>query len=319
MKGLNSTLLVCALLSLASGPAGADGGYATRDLNPILQPIYLPTLATFKQGNGWKIDHSFYVTNTMQKESKGNERLSIDVEIYRYELGLRYRHDNWLARLDLPFVANSGGELDGTIDSWHKFWGLPEGDRNDFPNDRVNVEYQRNGKLEYRQNHSSSGIGDIALAIGYQLSEQWAWFAGLELPSGDSGDFSGNEEIDSALWLTYQGEADAELGFFGMFGVSFPGSGDYLGGYVEDTIWVAQAGFDYRLYPTVIANLQLDMHSQSVEGSELDAFGNSMQVVAGLGFLRLVGEHRLDLFVCEDILVGTAPDVSFGLRLSRSY
>jgi len=313
------SLLVSILLFLASGPASADGGYATRDLNPILQPIYLPTLATFKQGDGWKIDHSFYVTNTMQKESRGDERLSIDVENYRYELGLRYRHDNWLARVDLPFVANSGGELDGTIDSWHKFWGLPEGDRNNFPNDQVDVNYSRDGKLEYSQDHSSSGIGDIALAVGYQLSEQWAGFAGIELPSGDSGDYSGNEEIDAALWLTYQGEVDEELGVFAMLGVSFPGSGDYLGGYVEDTIWVAQAGFDYRVYPTVIANLQLDMHSQSVKDSELDAFGNSIQVVAGLGFLRLVGEHRLDLFLAEDILVGTVPDITFGLRLGRSY
>jgi hypothetical protein len=319
MKGLKPALLVGTLLGLAGGTASADGGYATRDLNPILQPIYLPTLATFKQTDGWKIDHSFYVTNTMQKESKGDERLLIDVENYRYELGLRYRHDRWLARVDLPFVANSGGELDSSIDSWHKFWGLPEGDRNDYPNDQIDVNYSRDGDLEYKQDRSSSGIGDIALAIGYQLNAQWAWFAGIELPSGDSGDFSGNEEIDSALWVTYQREVDDELGIFALLGVSFPGSGDYLGGYVEDSIWVAQTGFDYRLYPTVIANLQLDMHSQSVEDSELDAFGNSMQVVLGVGFLRLVGEHRLDLFFSEDILVGTAPDISFGLRLSRSY
>jgi hypothetical protein len=315
----NPVLLLCALLGLVNGPASADGGYATRDLNPILQPIYLPTLATFKQGNGWKIDHSFYVTNTMQREDNDREQLVIDVENYRYELGLRYRHDSWLARADLPFVANSSGQLDSTINSWHKFWGLPEGDRNDFNNDQLDIDYQRDGQLEYRQDRSSSGIGDISLAIGYQLSEQWAWFAGIELPSGSSGDYSGNEEIDTALWLTYQDQVNEEVGIFALFGASFPGSGDYLGGYVEDTIWVAQAGFDYRLYPTVIANLQLDMHSQSVEDSELDAFGNSMQLVVGVGFLRVLGEHRLDLFFTEDILVGTAPDITFGLRLSRSY
>ena len=39
----------------------------------------------------------------------------------------------------------------------------------------------------------------------------------------------------------------------------------------------------------------------------------------GLGFPRLLGEQRLDLFFSEDILVGSAPDISFGLRLSRSY
>jgi len=315
----NPALLAFTLLSLVTGLAKADGGYATRDLNPILQPIYLPTLATFKQGSGWKIDHSFYVTNTAQRESKGDEQLSIDVENYRYELGLRYRQDNWLARADLPYVANSGGELDSSIDSWHDFWGLPEGDRPHFKNDQINVGYERDGKSEYQQDSSSNGFGDIAIAVGYQLNEQWAGFVGIELPSGDSDDYSGNEEIDSALWLTYQGEVNQEMGLFALLGASFPGSGDYLGGQVEDTIWVAQAGFDYRFYPTVIVNLQLDMHSSTVKDSELDAFGNSMQVVAGVGFLRVFDEHRLDLFFSEDILVGTAPDISFGLRLSRSY
>ena len=72
---------------IGSSQVAADGGFATRDLNPLLQPIYLPTLATFNPDNGWKIDHSFYITNTLQEESKGNESLLIDVENYRYELG----------------------------------------------------------------------------------------------------------------------------------------------------------------------------------------------------------------------------------------
>ena len=36
-------------------------------------------------------------------------------------------------------------------------------------------------------------------------------------------------------------------------------------------------------------------------------------------FLNLFGEHRLDFFFSEDILVGSEPDISFGLRLSRAY
>jgi hypothetical protein len=297
----------------------ADGGFATRDLNPMLQPLYLPTLATFNEKNGWKIDHSVYVTNTLQDERKGDEQLHIDVENYRYELGLRYRHENWLARVDIPFVANSAGGLDSTIDSWHEFWGFSDGNRDDFPKDDIDVKYKRDGKLEYRQDSSSSGIADIGLAVGYQATESLAWFAGIELPTGDADDFSGNEAIDSALWLTYQGEAGENTGIFALLGVSFPGDGGNLEGLTVDQIWVAQAGFDYRFYPSVVATIQLDMHSETVENSELTAFGNSMQVQIGLGFLNFPGEHRLDLFFSEDILIGSAPDISFGLRLTRAY
>jgi hypothetical protein len=299
--------------------AFADGGFATRDLNPILQPIYLPTLATFNPQNGWKIDHSFYITNTLQEENRGGESLLIDVENYRYELGIRYRQDKWLARLELPFVSNSAGKLDGAIDDWHKFFGLPEGKRDEFPRNELNIDYQRDGAVEYQQDSSSSGLGDIALAVGYQADARFAWFAGIELPSGDAADYSGNEAIDTALWLTYQNKVSKEMGTFALLGVSFPGDGGNLEGLVVDRIWVAQAGFDYRFKPSIVGTLQFDFHSQTIEHSELKAFGNSLQAQFGLGFLGLFGDHRLDLFFSEDIHVGSAPDISFGLRLSRAY
>lgn len=310
-------IALCALLG--QGLTYADGGFATRDMNPVLQPIYLPTLATFSEGNGWKIDHSVYITNTLQEQEKGDERLIIDVENYRYELGLRFRHDQWLARIDVPYIANSAGELDGTIDDWHEFWGFPDGDRDDFPNDQINISYARDGELEYRQDKHSSGLADIGLAVGYQATESLAWFAGIELPTGDAADFSGNEAVDTALWLTLQGRLSEDSGVFALFGVSFPGDGGDLEGLVVERIWVGQAGFDYRLYPSVIATLQLDWHSKTIDGSELRAFGNSLQVQVGLGFTDFPGKHRLDLFFSEDIVVGSAPDITFGLRLSRAY
>ncbi|MDC1286949.1 DUF3187 family protein [Gammaproteobacteria bacterium] len=313
--------VVCVWLSAVLGfnQAFADGGFATRDLNPILQPIYLPTLATFNPQNGWKIDHSVYITNTLQEESRGDESLIIDVENYRYELGIRYRQDKWLARLDLPFVSNSAGELDSAIDDWHRFFGLPQGKRNEFPRNEINIGYQRNGSVAYRQDSSSSGLADIALAVGYQADDRFAWFAGIELPSGDAADYSGNEAVDTALWLTYQNKVNEEMGTFALLGVSFPGDGGNLEGLVVDQIWVAQAGFDYRFKPSIVGSLQFDFHSQTIEHSELKAFGNSLQAQFGLGFLDLIGDHRFDFFFSEDIHVGSAPDISFGLRLSRAY
>jgi hypothetical protein len=307
-----------ALLAIIA-PVFADGGFATRDQNPILQSIYLPTLATFNSENGWKVDHSLYITNTLQEESNDDESLLIDVENYRYELGLRYRQDKFLARLDIPFVSNSGGRLDSTIENWHEFFGLPNGDRDKYPQDDINVNYQRDGTLEYNQTESSSGLGDIGIAIGYQADDSLAYFAGIELPTGDADNFSGNEAVDSALWLTYQGGAGDQLGTFGLLGVSFPGDGGNLEGLIVERIWVAQLGFDYLITPSIITTVQLDMHSRSIEDSDLDAFGNSLQAQFGLGFLNLIGEHRLDLFFSEDILAGSAPDITFGVRLSRAY
>lgn len=319
MRPASVLSLFAVLMATALPGARADGGFATRDLNPLLQPIYLPTLAGFSKGNGWRVDHSLYITNTMQEETRGDESLIIDVENYRYELGLRYRQDNWLARFELPYVDNSAGQLDATIDRWHDFFGLPEGDRNNFPRDQINMNYQRSGDTVYDQTRSTSGIGDISFAIGYQPADSWAYFFGVELDTGSIEDLSGNEAIDTALWLSRQFELSPESGAFLLFGLSLPGDSDYLGGLVAEQIWVAQAGLDYRFYPSMVGTLQFDYHSDSVDGSDLTAFGQSLQIQLGLGFPGLLGDHRLDFFFSEDILVESAPDITFGLRVSRDY
>ncbi|MBT8437341.1 MAG: DUF3187 family protein, partial [Gammaproteobacteria bacterium] len=263
--------------------------------------------------------HSFYITNTLQEESKSDESLVIDAENYRYELGLSYRKDNWLTQVNIPFMANSGGELDGLIDGWHDFFGLPEGDRDDFPKDDINIAYVRDGVVEYSQDGSSSGLGDLSIALGHQLTDGPAVFVGVELPTGSQSDYSGNEAIDLAIWVTHEQQIDTEMTVYGLFGLSFPGDDGSLEGLVVDEIWVAQAGLDYRFNDNLIATVQLDFHSETIADSDLKAFGNSLQIQLGLGFLQLFENHRLDLFFSEDIMVGTAPDITFGARLIRGF
>jgi hypothetical protein len=259
------------------------------------------------------------VTNTSQVENKGDENLTIDVENYRYQLGLRYRQDNWLAQADIPFMANSGGELDGTIENWHDLFGLPQGDRDKLPSDDLNVAYARDGEVEYSQDKSSSGLADISLALGYQLTEETRYFVGIELPTGSASDYSGNEAIDFATWVAHEKLIDAEWSVYGMLGVSFPGDDGNLQGLVVDEIWVAQLGTQYYFSDGVAGTAQLDWHSETIDDSELTAFGDSLQIQLGLGFLKLIDNHRLDLFFSEDIKVESAPDISFGIRLAREF
>jgi hypothetical protein len=196
---------------------------------------------------------------------------------------------------------------------------LPEGDRDKFPRDDINVEYVRDGEVEYSQDKSSSGLADISMALGYQLSEQTRYFVGIELPTGSESNYSGNEAIDFATWVTHQELVDAEWTVYGLLGVSFPGDDGNLQGLVVDKIWVAQLGTQYSFTDAVAATVQLDWHSNTIDDSELTAFGDSLQIQVGLGFLKLIDNHRLDLFFSEDIKVESAPDISFGIRLAREF
>lgn len=303
----------------ASQNLSAASGYATRNLNPILQPVYLPSLVLTSAEDGWRIDHGFFITNDFQLKSRGDENLIIDVENYRYEFDISHRNGNWISHLNIPLIASRGGELDGLIEDWHDTFGFSQGKRDQFPRDKVNIQYARDGVIEYSQTDSSSGLGDIAVSFGYQSEGGTAYFAGIELPTGSESEFTGNEAIDVAFWLSRETRINVDTNVYGMLGISFPGDDGDLEGLIADQIWVAQVGFDYRILDNLIGTAQLDMHSETIEDSELTAFGESVQIQVGLGFLDLLENHRLDLFFSEDIHVNSAPDITFGLRLAREF
>ena len=308
------------LVLIASSPGlAATPGFATRDLNPVLQPIFLPGYFNLSAEPGWRIEHSFYVTNTTQEDKSGNEFAIIDAENYRYELMLGYRHNDWVFQSRLPLMATEGGQLDQTIEKWHDLFGFPEGDRADYPRDQVNIQYIRDGVIEYSQTEKSSGVGDLSIALGHHPAGEVGYFIGIELPTGSEEDYTGNEGIDLSLWLLGDAPITETVSLYGLFGITFPADDGALKGLVADEIWVGQAGMTYRYNDAVLVFAQLDFHSQSIEGSNLDAFGNSLQIQLGLGFDNLFDDYRLDLFFSEDIVVGTAPDITFSIRVAHNF
>ena len=266
---------------------------------------------------GWSFDHSFFITNTFQQQTRTGESLIIDVENYYYHLDIAYQSGPWQFQTSLPFIANRPGQLDGLIENWHDFFGLPGGKRESFPRDEINLEYTRDGRTVFAENEDSSGIGDIAIQAGYLTESRTAWYAAIELPTGSESDLSGNGSTDVAIWVTKQWQPNPVMTTYALYGVSFPANDGVLKDLLEDQIQVIQLGFDYRFNENILGLAQLDYHSETVEDSRLKAFGHSLQLQLGLSFEGLIREHRLELFFSEDIQVGSAPDISFGLRVAR--
>ena len=309
--------LLCFALTLA---CAASPGLPTRDLNPILQSIYLPAYREPLLDNAWRFSQALYITNTSQVESRGNESLTIDVENYRVELALEKRRDDWVMQLAVPLMLNRGGFLDGTIQDWHEFFQLPEGSRPGRQDGQIDIEYLRDGNSYYQQNSASNGLGDLSLAIGYHPGAQASgYFIGIELPSGCACDYSGNESLDFAVWMQHSRQIDADLHWYGLLGSSFPGNGGRLKNLLSEQIWLAQFGASYRFDARLSALLQFDLHTRTIKNSELKAFSNSLQMQLGLRIEQAAQKQNLDLFFSEDILVGSAPDISFGLRFSQAY
>ena len=294
-------------------------GLETRDQNPMLQPYYLPGMG-FTSQPGWQYSYSLFITNTFQTESINNETLVIDAESYRLEFAIAYQRNDWRIKTKIPLISNQGGSLDGLIEGWHDFFGFPDGERNLNPNDQLNIEYINNGQTVFLQNTKHNDIGDIEVSLSYHLAgdenRSTELSVGIELPTGSIETNSGNEAVDLALWLTHQRAATDFTTLYGLIAYSRLGTGGQLGGQLNAGTWVAQLGAEHDFNANITGILQFDMHSALIKDSELKAFGNSLQVQVGLKFRNWIENHNLDLFFSEDIYSGSAPDITFGIRLS---
>lgn len=316
-KNFGLILLLCASQVLAS-PVGLN----TRDQNPIFQAYYLPSIE-LNSNQGWQVSHSIFLTSAFQNNQQGNEKLILDVENYRYDFSIAYQQDKWRLSATVPFIFNEGGSFDGAIEEWHDFFGLPQGGRMSRPNNQLDIIYTRDGQTFFSQTQATNDIGDIAISLSYSLTNSKknlsAVSFAIDLPTGSEKSISGNETIDLALWLSQAYRVSKLTNLYGLFGISLPGEGGQLEQLQKSAIWASQIGLEQQLYPDWSAILQFDAHTAFIEGSQLRALGHSFQVQIGLRVKQITKDHDIDLFFSEDILVGSAPDITVGVRLYRSY
>lgn len=302
--------------------AAATIGLDTRDQNPMLQAYYLPGIG-FASQPGWQYSHSLFITNTYQNESIGTETLVIDVENYRYDFSIAYQQNNWRLNTKIPLIFNQGGSLDGLIEDWHDFFGLPEGGRKSNPDDQLKIEYVSNGTTIFLQNEAHNDIGDIEVSLSYQFAgdekKSTELSVGIELPTGSADTNSGNESTDIALWLSHRRTTTDLTSLYGLIAYSRLGNGGQLANQLKSGTWVVQLGAEHAFTANVTGILQLDMHSALIKDSSLKALGNSLQMQVGLQFNKLVKNHNLDLFFSEDISSGSAPDITFATRISSRF
>jgi hypothetical protein len=310
------------LLFVVSQVLAAPVGLNTRDQNPMFQAYYLPSI-DLNSHQGWQVSHSVYLTNAFQHNQQGNETLILDVENYRYDFSIAYQQDKWRLSATMPLIFNEGGSFDSAIEDWHDFFGLPQGGRTSRPHNQLDIIYTRNGQTLFSQTQPTNDIGDIAVSLSYSLAKtdknlSTISFA-IDLPTGSEKNISGNEAVDVALWLSQAYRPSKLTSLYGLFGVSLPGQGGQLEPLQESAVWVGQIGLEHTFFPDWSAILQFDAHTAFIEGSQLRALGHSLQVQLGLRVKQISENYDIDLFFSEDILVGSAPDITIGVRLYRSY
>ncbi len=310
------------LLTLACTASALADPFPTRDENALLAGAGLPgpLPAQLPSAGRWDWTADFNWASTAIVQTSAREALIVDAETRELRMSLSHawsRH--WSLRVEVPYRHTGAGTLDGFIDGWHDFFGLPEGVRPDLPRDQLRIRYVKDGSTLIDVTRSSQALGDVSASIGYQWfaddrGSVAAWLS-AEFPTGDSHDLTGNGSTDVSFALAGQRRFGGRWTAFGQVAATASGKSDLFPDQ-ESVVWSGLAGLGVNVWRGLELKAQLDAHTASVE-SDLDYLGDAVILTIG-GAWKFRSGWQLDLGVSEDIAVDASPDVVFVLGLRRS-
>lgn len=271
------------------------------------------------------------VANNYAVSGNAREQVRLDGESYRWTAALRYGiSQGFEVGIEVPYMVEGGGFLDGFIVDWHNAFSLPQGGRDTAPRNRLLYAYARDGVTKLKMDHAGSGVGDISLTAGMKIYDRQdisghdavALRTSMKLPTGDSSALRGSGSTDFSLSLCGSMNNFTEWGALGVYG-SVGGMamtrGEVLADQQRSLAAFGTAGIGWGPAEWISFKFQLNAHTAMFNGSSLDAVsGNSLMLTSG-GALKLPGGYLLDIGVAEDVAVATAPDVTFHLGLSRQF
>lgn len=328
--GRHSNVRVASLaltVLVACAPARADAAALdVRHGGPLTGLFGLPSpgeSVALAPGEDRRIDFLLQGSSHSVSEVGGAEELLLDGETWRAALRLRTRiAARWEVGVEIPWIRNSGGSLDGLIDDWHAVFGLPDGIRDQRPNDQLRYAYRNPAGDEFGFADETGGLGDIRLSAGYRLRQDatgsLSLRAAVELPTGDEQELTGNGAADYSLGLAWErapAEGSGRWSAYVIAGVIRFGETDLPALDTRDFGGWVQAGAGWRVTPRIELLGQLQAASSPLD-TGLDSWGGSLMLALGAG-IDIGRRYRLQLGFTEDIDVETSPDITFMLRLTR--
>jgi len=306
-------------------PAAQAEPFLTRNQNPLLALYGLPSPlpARLPEAGRGRVAGVVNWANSANIDTSGNSAFTLDAETV--EMRLHLEHSFWpkiAVRAQLPWRRVSGGSLDGFIEDWHEFFGLPNGSRDRLPRDELLIEYRVADATLLRFDESTSGVSDIPLSVGYQLQasdtrSMSAWLT-VKAPLGDANDLTGSGAVDVALSLSAQSALNEDWDLFGQVNAVWLGDGDLLPQLQESAVFSALAGITWNPWRELDLTVQFEGNSRVFEGGGTDFSGDAILMTFG-GSYRTQGGWQFDLGISEDIDVGASPDIAFNVAARRKF
>jgi hypothetical protein len=307
---LSCLALIAALSFYPVFPAVASTApMASRNLSPLYANLGVPVLrsAETPRRGEWHASYRLHWASHSARETGYVAALELDGETQRHDLSLRAGITERLAvEVNLPFVRHSTGQLDGLIDKWHGFWGLPDGFRDDQPRNRLRYAYT--GQPGFSFEDPASGPGDAELGMSWRLREgetaAFAIFAQAKFATGDRERFTGSGDTgySAGLRATFATCFVTVLTCHAQLGVAEVG---YLAFAPDADRRAAFASFALALSLSerLALKAQLDAHGVVYDARPLDGAGPPVWGALGLSWSFADG-WTLDAGFSEDLAVG---------------
>lgn len=312
--------IAAALLSTA---AVADQGFQLANQNPLTAIHGLPKQLSadkFLKPGHHSVSINLDASSHFIKKASGNDSLLIDGETLTLELSAEFAlSDTFHWGVRIPYVYHSGGFLDGTVDSWHEFTSLPDGGRSIEASGQINYTYVKDGVTAYQLNQDENSAGDIT-AFAHWLQKpgenwQWGYNAQFKAPTGKASSLSGSEASALALWadLATIEKGGKRLHHNLAGGISFHDRGDILSQQQQNIVPFVSYTGAWRWSDKVTFKGQLYGHGPVWKDSQVGVFTQeALQGAIGINWdYTEQGGYEYEFALVEDILVRTAPDVSF--------
>jgi Protein of unknown function (DUF3187) len=313
------------LFLLGATAAAHAAPFPTRDQSPLLAGFGLPTAmpARIPDGGRWSFAADLNWGSTSLLQAAPDEALIVDAETRELRLTVqRSLGPRTALQVQVPWRYTGAGTLDGFIDDWHDFFGLPQGARNQLPEDALRIAYERDDTVLLDIDTSRSGLGDSTASFGYELASTdataaTAWLS-IKFPTGDAGDLTGSGATDASLVLAATHRLSERWEAFGQAAVTWLGDGEILSEQQRSVVWSGMAGIAWRAIGGLHLKAQIDTHTAVFDPSQLDFLGDAVLLTVG-GDYRFDSRWRLDLGVSEDIAVEASPDVVLIIGVRRDY
>jgi len=325
---LGAALALALLLALSSTvwaaqPVPQSQPFAVPNQSPLALALapFTPLDATVAPKGSSQLRLTLAYSSIFVRQSSSRASLDLDMELGYAALGYDYTPLPGLRLgLELPAVFYWGGFLDGFIESYHRALGLPNGGREQAPQDQVRYQASSRGRRIISQDGSTQGVGDLRLKGAYALwstpGAALSLLGQVSLPSGDPDKGLGAGGAVPALGLAGglthgRWSLNANALYF------YLGSTSLLDPLEPDDVWAGSMSLGWAWSNALTLRAQLNGATPLVQDTGVQGLDNGMlQILLGAQWAP-AKDQVVSVAFAEDIIHYTSPD--FTLSLSWAY